>query len=226
MGRDFMAAKRSSEAVKSPSVTIVGGGIAGMTAALRLAERDFQVTLYEQKEMLGGNLGSRALGGGPLFDVYPHMYQSWYHNLWQLLRDVGVDRDKNFSEFRSFYQLRRKDESPHIAKITDVYSTSHMIENLCSGVVPPADAFICGYASLDLLAEQANPTTFVENMSLTGFLGTRKYMTKAALEAYETLITGVWAIPGYLISAADCITYLTYCHAEPDKPAWLAARSG
>ena len=75
---------------------------------------------------------------------------------------------------------------------------------------------------LILLAEQANPTTFVENMSLTGFLGTRMYMTKAALEAYETLITGVWAIPGYLISAGDCITYLTYCHAEPDQPAWLA----
>jgi hypothetical protein len=32
----------------------------------------------------------------------------------------------------------------------------------------------------------------------------------------------VWAIPAYLISAADCITYLTCCLAEADEPAWLA----
>lgn len=63
-----------------PRVTIAGGGIAGLTAALRLAERGYQVKVYEQNSMLGGDLGSRTAPNGVHHDVYPHMYLNWYHN--------------------------------------------------------------------------------------------------------------------------------------------------
>ena len=66
------------------SVTIAGGGLAGLTAAVRLAERGYRVKLYERRPMLGGNVGSRD---GRLVDVYPHMYLNWYHNFWALLED-------------------------------------------------------------------------------------------------------------------------------------------
>lgn len=44
---------------------VVGGGIAGMTAALAIADHGFQVDLVEQEEMLGGNLNwlQRSLEG-------------------------------------------------------------------------------------------------------------------------------------------------------------------
>ena len=45
-------------------VTIAGGGLAGLTAALRLAERGYRVKLYEQKPILGGVLASRPVGAG------------------------------------------------------------------------------------------------------------------------------------------------------------------
>jgi phytoene dehydrogenase-like protein len=215
------ASRGACGAMSGPRVTIAGGGLAGLAAALRLAERDYQVTLYEEKEMLGGNLASRTLKGGTVIDVYPHMYQAWYCNFWQLMKDVGVDRETKFREFRSFHQMRPRGESPHLATITDVFSAAHLIDNLTSGVAPPPDAFVCGYASLDLLAEQLNPTMFLENMSLTGFLNTRSYMTRAAVAAYEAFITNVWAIPGYLISAADCHTYLTYCFGAAEQGSWL-----
>ena len=89
----------------TPKVTIAGGGIAGMTTALRLAERGYRVKLYEQKSMLGGNLATRTLVNGGLLDVYPHMYVSWYRNFWRLLEDVGVDRSKRFTRFRKVKQL-------------------------------------------------------------------------------------------------------------------------
>ena len=57
-----------------PRVTIAGGGIAGLTAALRLAKRGYQVKVYEQNSMLGGDLGSRTAPNGVHHDVYPHMY--------------------------------------------------------------------------------------------------------------------------------------------------------
>ena len=77
----------------SPRVTVAGGGLAGLTAALRLAQRGYRVKLYEQKAILGGDLGSRPFGDGVDLDIYPHMYLSWYGNFWRLLEEVtGEDR--------------------------------------------------------------------------------------------------------------------------------------
>ena len=41
-----------------PEVIIVGSGLAGMSAATRLLEQGFDITLYEQNNFLGGKLGA------------------------------------------------------------------------------------------------------------------------------------------------------------------------
>jgi len=40
----------------TPSALVIGGGLAGMTAALGIAEQGFEVTLVERQKQLGGNL--------------------------------------------------------------------------------------------------------------------------------------------------------------------------
>jgi hypothetical protein len=197
-----------------PRVTIAGGGLAGLTAALRLAERGYQVKLYEQKSMLGGNLGSRPGPDGVDLDVYPHMYLNWYHNFWALMDSVGVDRAQAFNRFEAVKQLCQG-EFPKFTALTDMYSPWHMLQNLFSGVGPVADMFVFGYASVDLLAERLNPTVHLRQMSVTAFLGARPYMTKRASAAYDSFITRVWAIPGYLASAHDFRSYLRFCLANP-----------
>lgn len=54
-----------------PSVGIVGGGILGMTAALRLAQAGVRVALYERSRDLGGLVGAFDLGG--------HRVDRFYH---------------------------------------------------------------------------------------------------------------------------------------------------
>src|SRR5207248_907976 len=242
------------------NVIVAGGGIAGMTAALRLAERGCEVTIYEAKEVLGGNLASGLKAGmvrplvfeAPEFDVYPHMYQAWYLNFWDLLEDAGVsiERDgtelrsvEGFTPFSSFHQLRRRDEFrrpqekglQRLATLTHPYSAGCMLQNLASGVAPPADMFTFGYAGVDLQAEVMNPTVRLQNMSLTGYLNSRRYLSKAAIDAYETFITTVWGLPAYLLSAGAARTYGAYCYAAaaagsrppPQPPARaLIARPG
>jgi hypothetical protein len=207
---------------KGPRVTVAGGGLAGLTAALRLAERGYRVKLYEQKPMLGGDLASRPAADGVELDVYPHMYLTWYHNFWRLLGDVtGDDRGERFLEFSSVRQLRRG-EFPRFTGTTDMYSAWRMFQNLFSGVGPPADMFVFGYASIDLLAERLNPTMLLDNVSVTGFLHARPYMTERAAAAADSFITMVWAIPSYLASAEDYRTYLAYSFAEHTPAFWLA----
>jgi Flavin containing amine oxidoreductase len=206
-------------------VTIAGGGIAGLTAALRLAERGYKVKVYEQKSMLGGDLASRATVGGTPLDVYPHMYLSWYHNFWRLLDDVtGADRNDLFRAVSSVKYLR-PGEFPRFKGVTDMYSVSRIVRNVLSGVGPPADMFLFGYASIDLLAEKLNPTMLLDDVSVTGFLHARPYMTERTADAFNNFIMTVWGIPSYLASAEDYRAYLAYSFADHHPAYWLAKGS-
>ena len=102
-----------------------------------------------------------------------------------------------------------------------MYSPWHMIQNMFSGVGPPADMFVFGYASIDLLAERFNPTITLDNVDVNAFLNTRPYMTSAASAAFDSFITRVWAIPSYLASAPDFRRYLAYSVLSPDPAFWL-----
>jgi phytoene dehydrogenase-like protein len=205
-----------------PGVIVAGGGLAGMTAALRLAERGYRVRLYEQKQILGGDLASRTGKDGVPLDVYPHMYLSWYRNFWNLIGGVpGVRREDHFQSFSTVMQLRRG-EFPRTRHITNLYSLRDMVRNLLSGMAPPADMYVAGYSAIDLLAETLDPTVPLEEVSVTGFLRARPYMTDRAADAVDTFITMIWAIPAYLAAADDYRDYLMYSFADHDPAYWLA----
>ncbi|HUH81494.1 MAG TPA: FAD-dependent oxidoreductase [Solirubrobacteraceae bacterium] len=209
----------------APRVTVVGGGLAGLTAALRLAEKGCKVRLYESKGMLGGNLASQPLQVGGEIDVYPHMYQAWYANFWKLMDDVGVDREESFKSYDCVWQLRRRGETPRWSKLTKAYSPRYVFQNMFSQVGPAPDMFIFGFACLDLLAERTFPTMRLENLSLTGYLDSRPYMTEAAIAAFETFLTRIWALPAKVAAAKDCQTYLRYCIPVGERDQWLTRES-
>jgi zeta-carotene desaturase len=207
---------------EAPRVTIAGGGLAGLTAAYRLAQQGYRVKLFEDKGILGGNVGSRPSEDGTHLDVYPHMYLNWYNNFWRLLRDVThVGRSELFAPHTKIKQLCR-DEFPQFTELIDMYSPWHILENLLSGVGPAADMFVFGYSSVDLLAELLQPTVNLHGMTLNSFLHARPYMTNRAAAAYDSFITRVWAIPSKLTSASDYRRFLEYSVAEPSPDLWLA----
>ncbi len=76
---------------QSKRVAVVGGGIAGLTAALRLAEYGHQVDLYEAAPALGGRTKSFFDEGvDEWVDNGPHMMVGAYHATLKLLVDVGA----------------------------------------------------------------------------------------------------------------------------------------
>ena len=122
---------------KAPRVTVAGGGLAGLTAALRLAERGYRVKLYEQKSVLGGDLASRPAADGVELDVYPHMYLSWYDNFWRLLGDVtGDDRAERFLPFSSVKQLRRGEFPQFTGRQPTCTAAGHVPEPVLGGGTP------------------------------------------------------------------------------------------
>ncbi len=64
----------------SPCLVVVGGGIAGLSAALAAARRGFCVTLLEKNCSLGGKLHERWVGpyrfdAGPSLVTFPHFFE-------------------------------------------------------------------------------------------------------------------------------------------------------
>ena len=73
---------------RSPTVIIVGGGLAGLAAAVALAPRGFRVTLLESRQRLGGRAGSFIdLANGQLVDACQHVSMGVLHELRPLLPD-------------------------------------------------------------------------------------------------------------------------------------------
>ena len=67
----------------APSVAVLGGGIGGLTAAQELAERGFDVTVYEANDRVGGKArsipvddGTRPLVGEHGFRFFPAYYRN------------------------------------------------------------------------------------------------------------------------------------------------------
>jgi len=81
-----------------PHVAVVGGGIAGLSAAVALVERGARVTLLERESYLGGRAGawpvSLSDGGTATMSRGFHAFFRQYYNLRRLLRrtDPALDR--------------------------------------------------------------------------------------------------------------------------------------
>ena len=73
-------------------MAIVGGGLAGISAAAALAEHGCQVELFEQAPHLGGRAGSFVdARSGQLLDTCQHLALGCCTNLLDLCRRTGTD---------------------------------------------------------------------------------------------------------------------------------------
>jgi len=73
-----------------PTVAVVGGGLAGLCAAVALADNGFRVSLFEKRPRLGGRATSYVLPDGRNIDNCQHVTLGCCTNLDDFYRRVGV----------------------------------------------------------------------------------------------------------------------------------------
>ncbi|HEX5325877.1 MAG TPA: FAD-dependent oxidoreductase [Acetobacteraceae bacterium] len=236
-----------------PKVTIAGAGLAGLTAAHRLLQRGYDVTLLEANAFLGGKLGAhqdadddaavRSSGdarascpacqdrGGCLrrndwHEHSYHMYLNWYHNFWELMDEIGaLDR---FVRMPAVYNLHRSNSGasrPPAIPVVNVGSPWTTWRNMIAGLGTPADMFLWGQTMADLVGEPARRDTWLEKTSITAFMKSRLYTTDQALAGTYRTTAQAFASPSYLSSARSYKTLLTYGLRLPEPSMWLLTGS-
>ena len=91
-------------------VAVVGAGIAGMSAVIVLAERGFEVDVYERDGFLGGKVGSWPHQFTPEFNSnVEHGFHAFFRQYYNLRRILGkVAADKNLIPIDDYLILTQK----------------------------------------------------------------------------------------------------------------------
>ncbi len=157
-----------------PHVTIIGAGVAGMSAALRLLEAGCPVTVIEKAEAsrLGGQFG--AVHVKPRYHEHAfHIFADWNQNFFALCKDIGLRRPSDpgpgevaFVPRPAFLTLTPLDD-PHYAgaardarpPTSAASSTSatqqYFWKNANAGVAHWSDMMLYEYSILDLLSDDS-----------------------------------------------------------------------
>ena len=117
-------------------VVVVGGGIAGCAAALRLARNGRQVTLIERSSHLGGLVVSFSVGGTPLECFYHHIFPH-ERDIIALIHELGLGGS-----------LQWYDSSTGVLYDGHIWPFTSPVDLLRFGPLPFADRIRAGVGAL------------------------------------------------------------------------------
>jgi uncharacterized protein with NAD-binding domain and iron-sulfur cluster len=178
-------------------ITVVGGGLAGMVAALRLLERGCRVSIFEASERLGGKAG--AVKHGSDFDEHGyHIFPAWYYNTRHLATELGIL--DHFVDYED-YLLLELGAFPHFKHNKNITSWRYAWYNLKGGTLPFFEAFLFYYAALDLMSQPYSYRAQLDQVTIIGFLRSRFYRTDRIASQFQEFMTKSIGVSTYEVSA-------------------------
>lgn len=87
-------------------VAVVGGGLAGLTAARLLSQRQLRVVLLEGRARLGGRVESKRLPGGTVIDLGAQWHGPEQHRVLALCEEFGLATHTTFTHGRTAFEFQ------------------------------------------------------------------------------------------------------------------------
>lgn len=210
----------SSRRVSPYDAVVIGGGLAGMTAAKELAEAGLRVLLLEKGARLGGKAGSVATCDGRVYDhafrqIEPgrwpaiasgdrayvdhgfHAFPGWYQHTRALLEQIGCSG--NLIDFERFHFLAKGSRTTHT--VYEPSSLVNVLHDVLGGPLGWAETLLSYYFVLELAAEPMSDRGFLDRVSATGLLRSRFYATERMASFQHQTVLQAAAVPYHEVSA-------------------------
>ena len=159
-------------------VVVVGGGVAGLTAAFQLAASEVPVVLLEERRQVGGYIGTTDVGGH-LFEHGPNTVQSTSSTLMGLIGHLGLDDEMIRSRAASHKRLVWRKGKPHLVP-------SGPLSLLMSGLVSMS-------GKMRLLREPFIPAPTQESDETLGQFAERRLGPEVTAGLVDPFVAGVYA---------------------------------
>ena len=179
----------------TPSVIVVGGGLAGMVVSRELALRGWRVVLLERSNRLGGKAGS-DIRNGRLVEHGYHVFPQWYPNVRAILDRIGVkliDFDRYHFLLPGGYPKRITVLGP-----SGLAALWHYIFN---GLLPWYHNLLYVYSVLDMISRPLSDKKFLDRVSQIGLIRGKWYTSESLAEMGQENVLKASAIPVYDLSA-------------------------
>jgi len=192
---------------KEKSVGIIGGGLAGVSAAIFLAERGFKVKIFEKEKYLGGKVGSWPVKFDDGFSTQVehgfHAFFRQYYNLRNLLKKI--DAYKYLVPIDDYLILTKKHGNFGF-KDLDTVPVLNILSMAKTGIYSYKDAMLNpGFRKMTSLLSYNRAKTFTkfDNVSFKDFADNVKLPPEMQL-MFTTFSRAFFAEPQY-ISMAELI---------------------
>jgi uncharacterized protein with NAD-binding domain and iron-sulfur cluster len=220
------------------SVAVIGGGIAGITAAVKLYQQGFDVTIFEKGAQLGGNLSSGSVDNtGVARDIYPHIFGDWYKEFWYLLEnDFDLKRDDWFARRDKIRMAMIPADSSSLtgfnkvdfATLATPTSLSNLTDDLFSTILSQRDMFLFGYTYIDLVSvpRLRKPLKVLNELDVTGYLYSRPFVDNEIADFHDDILKVIWSMPTNQTSAKAYQSLIRHTLTFPNETpfAWLMNR--
>jgi len=181
--------KKYNKQINDITITIIGGGLSGISAAVKLVQKGFKVILIEKRPYLGGRTFSFTDNySNDEVDNGQHLFMGCFKNYIQLLKSLSV-HDKVYSQKSLKTEIISKGKIG-ILKSTPYLGKFHMIPTLLK--YPHLNftdkiRTIYGMIKADFVSLNNNNTTKLDNITFESWLK-KNYQNKNTIKNIWNLI--------------------------------------
>ena len=195
-----------------PHVVVIGGGVAGMTAALELSGGACDVTLLEARSELGGKLGGTDVGGRVHEHGY-HFFADYCVNLLELFERLGLSGEL---EAREAVKFLRRGQFPAMREMRNPASDRYFWHNAYNGPVEWPHYVLYAYSVMDLLLAEFQESDFLDLVSVNSYLASKPYMTVDAALLHQQSLLKTLSLASYRTAISSYQRGMRYPMAYPE----------
>ncbi len=197
------------------SVLILGGGLAGLTAAKRLTDKGFQVKVLEKREIFGGKVSAWKDEEGDWIESGTHCFFGAYSVLYDLMKEIKTDHAVVWKEHQLTYTL--EGGKRFTFKTWDLPSPLHLLPAIVKNgyfTFGEMAAFAKSLIPLALKKEKYAPTQ--DHLSFTEWAKEKKFGNRLLEKMFRPMALALKFIPPEEISAKIILDVTETFYRIPD----------